>query len=1095
MNEDLQQQLMEFVYGLLEDDEANALCERITSDPDVARAYAKVKLQCDLVGRAARFDTPSIVWMRPDESDSPVSDLQLASTAKSAFSHRRLANWCIGVAACGLICLVGSTFWMSSRSSQHESTPVAFLSASPVQVVLTGPSKLNSEADNPFSVRVEDPAGTPVSTTLNYRLYDANGAVRWHDSSLTDQSGVARFDVNGEAARNAARLEVTTTNDSPAPIVRELEAAPERFVTYLRLDRPLYQPGEQLFYRSVTLSQYGLRAEREVATAFEIVNAADEQVAASANLVITQHGVGSGAFALPSDFPDGKYTLIARSPDNLFREEWRNFQVRRYEAPRLLKELELAQDSYTLGEQVDVDFSVARVAGKPLADVPLQVAATLDGVPLATPEAKTDAEGKSRFSLTLPGSIERGEAIVSVTVKEGDDPAETITKEIPINLGKVNVDFYPEGGDLAAELPTRVYFYGRDPLGKPVHIAGRVVDSSDNEVAEVVTTYEGRGVFSLTAAAGEQFRLMLDNPVGVTKELPLPIASTERFATLDTGAGVFAASAPVTFTLTQRRPIKPLFVAAYCRGAMVAQQMLEADDYDSTDRPYASYGGELTLPPAAQGVIRLTVFDATPTPAVPIAERLVYRRIAQQLNVQISPDGESFTPGQAVQLDVAVRDESDAPVPAALGIAIVDDAVLNLADDKSTRLPTYFHLLTEIDSPDQLEDANFYLSDKPDSVAALDSLLGTQGWRRFREVPATQLAQGRASGFGGEWLFREPDVGLRLRSLAWASETAIPLSTTAMIEVRKSVARQSSRSSQSRAASSWPLHLSVIVASIVVLVFVGFASLRWAGGNRSLRVFAALVALGSLLFAAISLPTKSLPTGRATVDAAPATTTGVAKALSESEIEFAANGFGEMSAAPGAIPIEGYMLGPDNAAMLPDMPATDAPMPSDPSPQDEAVPAGTARYGAVEKPLGRQAEETISKKLKDAAPTLSKESEPPPRPAAMAAPDAPQGKADALGEQRKMRAARPASAADKNEQTLLTREYADWFYKARPSISPTGDSSSTIFWHPLFMADESGKATVYFNLPQRPTRFRAIVEAHGADRLGAADFLINSREP
>ena len=37
-------QLMEFVYGLLEDDEANALCERITSDPQVARAYAKVCL-------------------------------------------------------------------------------------------------------------------------------------------------------------------------------------------------------------------------------------------------------------------------------------------------------------------------------------------------------------------------------------------------------------------------------------------------------------------------------------------------------------------------------------------------------------------------------------------------------------------------------------------------------------------------------------------------------------------------------------------------------------------------------------------------------------------------------------------------------------------------------------------------------------------------------------------------------------------------------------------------------------------------------------------------------------------------------------------
>ncbi|MCA9144575.1 MAG: hypothetical protein KDB05_17380, partial [Planctomycetales bacterium] len=707
---DLQQELMEFVYGLLDEDEANAICDRITSDPEVARAYAKVKLQCDLLARAARVDAPNVAWIRPEGIDSSDDDPQPVSSDWSKHSYRRLANWCVGLAASGLLCLVGSNYWMTSTPRLSESTPVAIASTSPVKVVLTGPSKLNVEASNPFTVRFESQAGTPVSTTLNYRVFDGNGAVSWEDTAATNELGVAQFDVDGDVARDASRLEVSPENDSAAPILRPLEATPERFATYLRTDRPLYQPGEQVFYRSVTLSQFGLRADKEVTTLFDVVDENDKSIAGAANVVETDHGVGSGTVSLPNDLPDGKYTLLARSPDNSFRQEWRDFEVRRYQPPRLLKKLELARDSYTAGEEVELDFSVKRVAGKPLADVDLDVKALLDGLALPASGAKTDAAGKSRVSLRLPESIERGRASVSVSVKDGDEPAETITKDIPINLGKLNVDFYPEGGELAAELPTRVYFFGRDPLGKPTHIEGKVVDSNDNKVADVVTTQDGRGVFSITAKPNEPYRLMIDKPVGVTKELSLPLASSEQFATVNTGAGVFEANAPVVFTLLQRLPAKPLVVAAYCRGAMISQRTVEPSDFERVSDGYARFQVELAIPGEAQGVVRLTVFNGSESPPTPLAERLVYRRVGQRLEVQLAPDAEAFAPGQSVQLDLRVRDENDAPVPAVLGISIVDDAVLNLADDKSVRMPTYFHLLTELDSAEHLEDANFYLS-------------------------------------------------------------------------------------------------------------------------------------------------------------------------------------------------------------------------------------------------------------------------------------------------------------------------------------------------------------------------------------------------
>jgi len=91
MNAELHQQLIEFVYGLLDEGEANTLCERITSDPQVARAYATVKLQCDLVARAARYDTPTVSWSRPDASTPSNANVQTASKAWSERPYRKLA--------------------------------------------------------------------------------------------------------------------------------------------------------------------------------------------------------------------------------------------------------------------------------------------------------------------------------------------------------------------------------------------------------------------------------------------------------------------------------------------------------------------------------------------------------------------------------------------------------------------------------------------------------------------------------------------------------------------------------------------------------------------------------------------------------------------------------------------------------------------------------------------------------------------------------------------------------------------------------------------------------------------------------------------
>lgn len=70
---------------------------------------------------------------------------------------------------------------------------------------------------------------------------------------------------------------------------------------------------------------------------------------------------------------------------------------------------------------------------------------------------------------------------------------------------------------------------------------------------------------------------------------------------INTGEGVFDPIAPIRYTLAQLVPAKPLVVAAYCRGAMVGQAMIEVRDFENESESVATYVGELSLPEKGAG--------------------------------------------------------------------------------------------------------------------------------------------------------------------------------------------------------------------------------------------------------------------------------------------------------------------------------------------------------------------------------------------------------------------------------------------------------------------------------------------------------------
>jgi len=86
----------------------------------------------------------------------------------------------------------------------------------------------------------------------------------------------------------------------------------------------------------------------------------------------------------------------------------------------------------------------------------------------------------------LPAKIDRGEAVLAVEFFDGGN-RETTVEPIPIVLKKLDVKFYPEGGDLVGGVANRIYFTARTTLNKPAEMRGRIVDSAGKTVATVQT--------------------------------------------------------------------------------------------------------------------------------------------------------------------------------------------------------------------------------------------------------------------------------------------------------------------------------------------------------------------------------------------------------------------------------------------------------------------------------------------------------------------------------------------------------------------------------------------------------------------------------
>ncbi|RYU80267.1 TonB-dependent receptor [Hymenobacter persicinus] len=306
----------------------------------------------------------------------------------------------------------------------------------------------------------------------------------------------------------------------------------------------------------------------------------------------------------------------------------------------------------------------------------------------------------------------------SITILATSSQAQPRTS--PPLSGALDLQFFPEGGQLVTGLESTLAFKATGPDGRGLEVRGEIQDEQGAAVASFGSQHLGMGRLQFKPEAGRRYQAVVRFPAAQRGVYPLPAAQATGFTmrVLELGS-VFQIAIQRRLGADAADRAEPITVVAHVRGqpAYVGQgQMSDAN----------TFVARVPKDRFAAGVAHFTLFDGQHRPR---CERLAFVSTDPGLRLTLQPDKAAYAPREKVTLRLAAADETGRPVAGQFSLA-VNHAGLVPLDSGATDIRTY--LLLEADLRGRVEAPGFYFKDRrPATAQALDNLLLTQGWRRF----------------------------------------------------------------------------------------------------------------------------------------------------------------------------------------------------------------------------------------------------------------------------------------------------------------------------------------------------------------------------
>mgnify|MGYP000156207591 CR=1 FL=1 len=358
-------------------------------------------------------------------------------------------------------------------------------------------------------------------------------------------------------------------------------------------------------------------------------------------------------------------------------------------------------------------------------------------------------KGYGQGDFTLPRDLERGEYVVraytsymrnfedafffkkkiyieplpviqSEKDKAPNKATATAVKDVsknPVITRKPDLQFFPEGGHMVNSFLNHIGFKALDPSGKSMVLSGDIVANTGEKIKEFTTSNFGMGRFSFIPQPGKYYSAHITyNGEKFTYKLPEALSTGALIQVLDlrdkyqVNIQTSDSKGLTGFVLEASQRIGRVFNAELTENRKTAIVRIPKD--------------ELGI-----GVVQFTLLDKK---GVPQCERLVFndKEIALT-NVHIKPLAGSYEKAATAELMVTadLPDLKEEDFSADMSVSVTEVAV---AEPANNRLDIRTYLLLNSDLRGEIEQPGYYFYSKdPKRKQHLDLLLMTQGWRQF----------------------------------------------------------------------------------------------------------------------------------------------------------------------------------------------------------------------------------------------------------------------------------------------------------------------------------------------------------------------------
>lgn len=538
----------------------------------------------------------------------------------------------------------------------------------------------------------------PVKGAFVKLIMKADGKESKVFEGMTDDMGVCKtsFEINPAVNECDLHFEISCDIGKDAYDARVKVLNGNQ--TYLVTDKPIYQPGQTIHIRTLSLHKPELSAVKSRELTFEVEDSKGNKV--FKKMVKTDDfGVGYIPFLLADELNFGNYTIRAILDGEKVEK---TVKVEKYVLPKFKLELATDKEFYLPGERMEGKLDVNYFFGKPVAEGKVKVTTYRYDVGFqqeAVIEGKTNSDGKYDFVYTLPAyfvgePLEKGNAFIRLDIEVIDNTnhSEKISLKKKIVKDLINLSVVPEGGILKPKLENRLYVLANYPDGSPC--PAQIELNVDGKLLTGKTDDYGIAEFTYTPdKSTARFEISCKDNKGQTakieKEFSLDVDRDQIIMKMV--RGIFKVGEGIDLSFFSTKKSGRVYLDVIKDNQTILTKSVEVSGGKGSYKLY--------LTPDLSGSIWIHAYIITPGGDIVRDTRFAYVHAANDLAINVKPDQNEYLPGADGNILFTVTDKNGKPRVAALCVAIVDEAVFAVSELQPGLEKVYFTLEKEILEP------------------------------------------------------------------------------------------------------------------------------------------------------------------------------------------------------------------------------------------------------------------------------------------------------------------------------------------------------------------------------------------------------------